>query len=689
MDLKSFFISILLAFGISVFADINADITWKNIEIFNQKQNKLNCISATVHKCFSPLLDLVQEEKETRFPDIKSITQNCEFLKNNFLKNKNLILENLKLQNEIEKDFGPVAKSNLHNCTNFSAIDNLNHSSKLYYYLSRLNEGASKISQDRMILQKYLNIDKSNCPDIMILQKAHRQCVESLACKSNFSIDVLVKQISEQSTLYQTSIDELSKIEKQCLGIKCLHVKENLQAFIESFQVKYPMFLDEDFYTRLKKNEDLKTNLQRYFTKKNYHLGLIQNKIQKVTKCFLGQTSCDLDEFRETLAMMPLPNIDNSIRNESLYQYQNCIEEAVIDRNKTSKILSDVTRDGILLVATAGISYIPQLARFGLSSNLLHKLNIGGKLASISLDGIYSSKAWKDANKKCKNIEKKDFLGKDNIKCSLINSTFSTNTIELADCRMEKTLAALAILPLGPALANEIRTSKYFLGKDDILSDLNRIASDKKLFNIPIREKSKIINEVDAFQIDDSPTIDINQFSLLNPLKDGVGLGFKELYNESIAGQDFFLKVSKLVRGQATNGMRTIKLLKNEVAWVKKLSDLELGPKFYGLGYTKEGNYTIVTENIPGYHFNSIVSIQESLPKDFKPTIKVIDDLKRIRKFILDNNINAFDLQIRFNENKARIIDPEFFSGAKTKGDVSYSLYDLNQLISFLGKIKN
>lgn len=97
----------------------------------------------------------------------------------------------------------------------------------------------------------------------------------------------------------------------------------------------------------------------------------------------------------------------------------------------------------------------------------------------------------------------------------------------------------------------------------------------------------------------------------------------------------------------------------NESKYAKKLSDLGLGPKYYGSRNDKDGKYSIATEFIDGYEIHLGDTINNV--KDLK--LSTIYEMKVRALKAVDHGIDPFDLQFRVDKNGIpHIIDPEYFS---------------------------
>lgn len=139
------------------------------------------------------------------------------------------------------------------------------------------------------------------------------------------------------------------------------------------------------------------------------------------------------------------------------------------------------------------------------------------------------------------------------------------------------------------------------------------------------------------------------------------GIGYYKVYKAKHRNEDVFIKVSMIKKGAARGGMRRFEHFENEVAWTRRLDDLGIGPKFFGVSDV-EGHHTIVTGFIEGVHLDGPLS---KIPESFVPTPHLLESLKKIRDVLHREGIDAHDLQLRVTPDRAYIIDPEFFLSAK------------------------
>lgn len=177
--------------------------------------------------------------------------------------------------------------------------------------------------------------------------------------------------------------------------------------------------------------------------------------------------------------------------------------------------------------------------------------------------------------------------------------------------------------------------------------------------------------------------IDFEQIRSLRELdrvQEASGIGYYKAFEGQLGGRRVFAKVSYLKPGDTRAGMRLMDHLRNEAAWVRRLSDLGIGPKFQGLAF-HEGRYTLVTEFVDGFHY---ANRPADIPESFKPTEKLIQSLEHIAELLEREGINPIDLQIRITPERAFVVDPEFFEPARHRGDVMNAQDEIQTLIDHL-----
>lgn len=660
-------ILLVLLWAQAVFANPNGPYIYNSIQYLNGKSAQSPCKEVSL--CSSFVVEILNDDLRTGFLGLEPRTPLCNQTKVQALSKLDSNVVNQNLNTHFSEEMGSFTSRAAKRCKESINKPSAYMTSKMYYYLWRLNEGALKINSDRVRIANYLKKTPPDCPHINVLNKAYKSCEELRNCKvSSDSLDDLESSLSQGLETYNLTIAEIKK-NSECSNLECRKKLELLKGLVESFQEKYPMLLDEDFVAGAKDKKNIKASLQKYFEKKDQQLLQLQDQVENAAGCVQGIGQCGLEETRELMGLMPeyQENKKDVVLQASM-NYEICVEDAISDRNKTSKILSDTTRDALLTIATAGMGAIPQLARIGLGSKLVNRLKIGASASTVSLDGVYAYQSWQEANKICDAISVQGM--ENHSQCYEIESPLSLRTISKADCRSEKLIAALSVLPLSPVMAQHF-------------SKVKKIA-DQISASTPVPKIR--VQEVARNSISNSTQLDMKQISSLKPVS-GDGYGYKEILKGNYHGKSVFVKVSPLKKnGDKISGSRTIRLLNNEVAWCKQLDEAGVGPKFYGASETADGNYALIMEDIPGYHFGNFNEDLLHLPKDFNPSAALLEKLKRIRSFIVQNKIKAYDLQIRYNENDAKIIDPEFFSFADSQDEVRQNLQEINKLINLFEK---
>jgi len=173
---------------------------------------------------------------------------------------------------------------------------------------------------------------------------------------------------------------------------------------------------------------------------------------------------------------------------------------------------------------------------------------------------------------------------------------------------------------------------------------------------------------------------DIQNLRELDRVTEASGLGFFKAFEGRLGETRVFAKVSYLKPGDTRAGMRLIEHLRNETAWVRRLSELGIGPKFRGLSF-HEGRYTLVTDFVDGIHYANQLN---DIPENFRPTPELIQSLQKIAEVIEREGIRPMDLQLRITAERAYVVDPEFFAPASRRGEVMSAQDEIQTLIDHL-----
>lgn len=95
-----------------------------------------------------------------------------------------------------------------------------------------------------------------------------------------------------------------------------------------------------------------------------------------------------------------------------------------------------------------------------------------------------------------------------------------------------------------------------------------------------------------------------------------------------------------------------------QVRLMKYLSDIGIGPKFYGLVHDEHGNIGIVSDLVLGCDLNPFT---KDIPAEINISMATYDELQKIRKKLIEIGlIYGSDLQFRLGEDgKPFLVDPE------------------------------
>jgi hypothetical protein len=159
------------------------------------------------------------------------------------------------------------------------------------------------------------------------------------------------------------------------------------------------------------------------------------------------------------------------------------------------------------------------------------------------------------------------------------------------------------------------------------------------------------------------PLADLQTPSL--PLDRPQGINHREVVVYRYEGREAFLKVTR-------NRSPTDPFLLHEAQFTRKLSELGIGPRFYGL-VEKDGFWGLLTENVPGAHFSSLQEMRRT-PELFGEA--TADSLVRIARVLEENRIHPDDLQLRVGlDGRARVVDPGLFTLRRPENEADARSY--------------
>lgn len=134
--------------------------------------------------------------------------------------------------------------------------------------------------------------------------------------------------------------------------------------------------------------------------------------------------------------------------------------------------------------------------------------------------------------------------------------------------------------------------------------------------------------------------------------------------------RDVFVKISRarvgvsaddtsLAAGFRLTQSRTLSDVENEVRFFKVFSEAGFAPEVRGVT-TIDGHYAVVTDFVRGVHFDPK---DRQLPANFFISRFGVDDMRKIKSFCLEKQIDPIDIQFRVTpEGRVFIIDPELFT---------------------------
>lgn len=184
-----------------------------------------------------------------------------------------------------------------------------------------------------------------------------------------------------------------------------------------------------------------------------------------------------------------------------------------------------------------------------------------------------------------------------------------------------------------------------------------------------------------AFATVQKSTLSLSQFSRLRaPEEEILGDNHAKIYYAALEGQEVFLKVSF---ARQASGPIYEKFAK-EAHWVRRLSDLGIGPRYRGVVNTPDG-FAVVTDLVRGGHI--------SHPRDLEKYLSWVNDqtkndLKKIREFIKKEGIMPLDFQMRISpDGHLWVIDPGFFLQKGQDVPINFSRTGIEQVEKYFSII--
>ncbi|MEQ1723434.1 MAG: diguanylate cyclase, partial [Pseudobdellovibrio sp.] len=352
--------------------------------------------------CPSIIEDLVKDDMtdraliiESRAPICKSMI--AEARKKKFTLYNNAVNAQKFYENGRFGYLGDYSHSVIKSCIKSNTSSEVDQISKFYYYNARLNQGATKITQERFLIAKLLKTSTPPCPNNDMLAAASKVCEVSKSCASEIDIKQFSSKVEKDEELYSAIVDQLKAFPQNCeQNEKCKSERSSLSASLMGLIKLNPWFLNESFKSE-KRKFTTEQRLKSYLTLTDRNLSRLEKKISETSDCIHGKVSekCGLDDMREVLSYtpeMPEVYVKNRVENQlsSLMQVQSCLEDGSLDRNRVGQIMNDTYVNVGLTVATLGLGALANSARLASSISYGRATRVLAESLNLSFD-IYSA----------------------------------------------------------------------------------------------------------------------------------------------------------------------------------------------------------------------------------------------------------------------------------------------------------
>ena len=144
----------------------------------------------------------------------------------------------------------------------------------------------------------------------------------------------------------------------------------------------------------------------------------------------------------------------------------------------------------------------------------------------------------------------------------------------------------------------------------------------------------------------------------------GDGIGHLHLFSAKRGNppEKLFIKVPNVSQAESSRfllGTRTPVDVLNEINWARFLSEMALGPRFFGVYQEAEGRIALVYEYFEGDHVSRFGNYKFSTPQAKENALSALREMREIFSFLA---VNVHDLQFRVDSRgNVKIIDAEFF----------------------------
>lgn len=465
----------LLAVKIIFAADITFQTGFEtSLSRLNSFQTHMECTRLAPPACPGVLNELVQDDTKDRAWIVESRSPICNSQLIIERKKKFTIYNNARNTQKFFQDgrfnyLGDYSHSVVKTCVKTNTSAEVDQVSKFYYYNARLNEAASKLAQERVLIAKLLNTEPPTCPNIDVLQSANKICEQVKSCSAHSDIKEFSKKVDNDEEIYKEILKKIKEFPKNCDEIdKCKEQRATLSATLMGLIKMNPWFLNKTF-TDSKSKFKTEQRLKEYLTRTDKNLLTMQNKFQQTSECIHGRQSdkCKLDDMREVLSYTPdLPEVYGKERIEnqlsSLMSVQSCLEDGSLDRNRTGQIMNDTYINVGLTVATLGLGALANSARMASAVSYGRAARTLAETLNLSFDLYSAASSAKEAVEAC-NTNKFSFqfrnLNNKEI-CESSGSALSPASRSEASCLVSSGFAAFGVLVAIPGGARVMKLMK-------------------------------------------------------------------------------------------------------------------------------------------------------------------------------------------------------------------------------------
>jgi GGDEF domain-containing protein len=440
--------------------------------------NGSECRNKSLPMCPDILSQLVRDDKKDRALIIESRSEICQ----RALKKNNESQPSYQTSSYYQKLYedgrfnylGQYSNDTVRSCIQNNTVNELDQVAKFYYYNSRLNQAAGKVSQERTLIAQLLKSSPPTCPPVDILDAANKVCEQVKACGGFSDLKQFSKNIEKDEVLYNEIIGQLKALPKDCENTEvCKSDRANLSLSMIGLVQLNPWFLDSKFMDS-KKNLSLENRLKNYLVMSDKNLLNFQKKLTDSAICLHGGVAsqkCELDDMREVLSLTPerqesYTGDKDENKLSTMLTVQSCLEEGSLDRNRVGKIMKDTYWNIGLTVGTLGLGAVANSTRLAAAGVYARMGQIVAESANLSFDVYAAAHSLNDTIQTCRSDEVNfQFIKlEDKDVCKNTGSALSPAQRVHGSCLVSAGFSAfsgLVLLPGGSRLSKIVQDSGY------------------------------------------------------------------------------------------------------------------------------------------------------------------------------------------------------------------------------------